>query len=338
MTVCLLHISLLWSVCEARLDVSQPDTFQAVELGHTVTFTCNIKSAARTRMWYTLNTERRLQLLASTDTLYNLTIFKEKSHRYEVQSDHISSFLTIPRTTWEDVGTYYCGVMDLRDIQFGQGTFLMITGANPISDSGVQQRESEPVQPGDSVTLSCSVHTGRCAAEHISVTWLKNSHHSAPQMIYYSGNKSCRRTESGETSCVYELLLRNLSSDDAGTFYCVLTSCGQTLFGNGTRIIVHRDVAFTESVDLSPTVIALMLSNTVLGIGTLVLVWTLCKNHKKDPTPASGSRDGSLEANQPGDAVMYAAVCSAPRGSSCRTAPVEYSSDAVVYSHVKYSQ
>ncbi|XP_028419511.1 signal-regulatory protein beta-2-like [Perca flavescens] len=211
-------------------------------------------------------------------------------------------------------------------------------GVNPISDSGVQQRESEPVQPVDSVTLSCSVHTGRCAAEHISVTWLKNSHHSAPQMIYYSGNKSCRRTESGETSCVYELLLRNLSSDDAGTFYCVLTSCGQMLFGNGTRIIVHRDVAFTESVDLSPTFIALMLSNTVLGIGTLVLVWTLCKNHKKDPTAASGSRDGSLEANQPGDAVMYAAVCSAPRGSSCRTAPVEYSSDAVVYSHVKYSQ
>uniref|UniRef100_A0A8D0DFQ3 Ig-like domain-containing protein n=1 Tax=Sander lucioperca TaxID=283035 RepID=A0A8D0DFQ3_SANLU len=240
MTVCLLHISLLWSVCEARIsDVSQPAAFQAVELGHTVTFTCYIKSAARTRVWYTLNTERRLQLLASTDTLYNLTIFEDKSHRYEVQLDHISSLLTIPRTTWEDVGTYYCGVMDLRDIQFGQGTFLMIKGANPISDSGVQQRESEPVQPGDSVTLSCSVHTGRCAAEHISVTWLKNSHHSAPQMIYYSGNKICQRTESGETSCVYELLLRNLSSDDAGTFYCVLTSCGQTLFGNGTRIIVH---------------------------------------------------------------------------------------------------
>ncbi|XP_032355246.1 signal-regulatory protein beta-2-like [Etheostoma spectabile] len=338
MAVCLLNMSLLWSVCEAQLsDISQPAAFQAVELGHTVTFTCNIKSAARTRVWYTLNTGRRLQPLASTDTLYNLTIIKDKSHRYEVQSDHISSLLTILRTTWEDVGTYYCGVMDLRDIQFGQGTFLMITGANPIRDSSVQQRESGPVQPGDSVTLSCSVRTGRCAAEHISVTWLKSSHPSAPQMIYYSGNKSCQRTESGETSCVYELLLRNLSSDDAGTFYCVLTSCGQTLFGNGTRIIVHRDVAFTESVELSPTVIALMLSNTVLGIGTLVLVWTLCKNHKKYPTAALESRDGSHEASQPGDAVTYAAVCSAPRGSSRRTAPMEYSSDAVVYSHVKFS-
>ena len=115
------------------------------------------------------------------------------------------------------------------------------------------------------MTLSCSVHTGRCAAEHISVTWLKNSHHSAPQMIYYSGNKSCRRTESGETSCVYELLLRNLSSDDAGTFYCVLTSCGQTLFGNGTRIIVHSK---TNLVSIT-IILSTIRSNSILRCITI---------------------------------------------------------------------
>jgi len=74
--------------------------------------------------------------------------------------------------------------------------------------------------------------------------WLKHSHHYAPEMISSSGNKnsSCQRTESGEMTCVYNLLMRNFSSDDAGTYYCVLTSCGQILFGNGTVIINSKTV------------------------------------------------------------------------------------------------
>lgn len=110
-----------------------------------------------------------------------------------------------------------------------------------ISDSVVQQPETQSVQPGGSVTLNCSVRIVHCAAEHTSVTWLKSSHHSAPQMIYSSGikNHTCQWSESGETTCVFNLLMKNLSSDDAGTYYCVVSSCGQTLFGNGTGIHVH---------------------------------------------------------------------------------------------------
>uniref|UniRef100_A0A8C9YVK3 Novel immune-type receptor 8 n=1 Tax=Sander lucioperca TaxID=283035 RepID=A0A8C9YVK3_SANLU len=218
------------STCAA--EISQPVPFQTVKLGDSATIECHIKSDLYKRVWYKFTTEKGLQLVAAFNNFFNRSIFPgDSQHHYSVKFDIINSHLSISAITWEDVGTYFCGVTQLNEILYGSGTFLI--------DSGVQQRESEPVQPGDSVTLSCSVHTGRCAGEHISVTWLKNSHHSAPQMIYYSGNKSCQRTESGETSCVYELLLRNLSSDDAGTFYCVLTSCGQTLFGNGTRIIVH---------------------------------------------------------------------------------------------------
>ncbi|KAM9335613.1 uncharacterized protein ABDE67_020612 [Symphorus nematophorus] len=127
----------------------------------------------------------------------------------------------------EDAGTYFCGVMNLYDVQFGQGTFLMIKA-----------------KVSDSVTLSCSVHTDHCAAELTSVMWLKNSHHSAPQMIYSSGNHNniCQKTQSGETTCVFDLLMRNLSSDDAGTYYCVVTSCGHTLSGNGTRVNIHSKI------------------------------------------------------------------------------------------------
>ncbi len=48
------------------------------------------------------------------------------------------------------------------------------------------------------------------------------------------------------------------------------------------------DAAFAYSVNLSPAVIALMLSNTVFVVVTLLLIWALCKKNKKknkkDPT------------------------------------------------------
>nr|ACU27026.1 novel immune-type receptor 26 [Dicentrarchus labrax] len=339
MMVCLLHISLLWSLCGAQLsDISQPASFQTVELGHTVTITCCIASAVRTRVWYKVTTGRRLQLVASTDTFYDMTTFREQSHHYTVKFDRLSSHLSISAATWDDAGTYYCGVINLNDVKFGSGTFLIIKGANMISNSVFQQPESQSVQPGDSVTLSCSVHTGHCAAEHTRVMWLKNSHHSAPQMIYSSGNDdhTCQRTESGGTTCMYKLPMSNLSSDDAGTYYCVVTSCGHSQLGNGTRINIHRDMI--EASDLSPAVIALMLSNIVLGMVIILLVWTLCKKHKKDPTAASRTSNESLEGNKTEEELFYSAVCSGPRGSSCRPALVECSGDTVVYSEVRKCQ
>uniref|UniRef100_A0A3P8TPQ5 Ig-like domain-containing protein n=1 Tax=Amphiprion percula TaxID=161767 RepID=A0A3P8TPQ5_AMPPE len=194
--------------------ISQPVSLQTLNLGDSATIECYIKSLMTKRVWYKLTTERKLH------------------------------HLNIAATSWDDVGTYFCGVMHLNDIQFGSGTFLMLKvvwfpfqGAKMISDSVVQQPESQSVQSGDSVTLSCSVHSGQCPAEHISVMWLKNSDHSAPEMIYSPGNENTCQTVSGVASCVNNLLIRNFSDDGAGIYHCVVTSCGQILFGNGTKLI-----------------------------------------------------------------------------------------------------
>ncbi|XP_068570014.1 signal-regulatory protein beta-2-like isoform X1 [Cebidichthys violaceus] len=326
------NVFLLWSLSVAQLsDVSQPVAFQTVKLGNSATIECHIKSELKKRVWYKFTPGEGLQLVAAFNYFYNQTVFADESHfRYSVKFDRINSHLSISATTWEDAGTYFCGVLQFKDIQFGTGTFLMLKGANVMSDSGVHQPESKSVQPGDSVSLSCSVQTGRCAAEHTSVTWLK-THHSAPKMIYSSGEKTC---QSEGTTCLYSHLMRNLSSDDAGTYFCFVTSCGQTLFGNGTRINIHNN-AVTKPAELSPAVIALMLSNIILGIVTLILIWTLCKSRRKYSSEAT---DGSSEGHQTGDALIYAPVCLAPRSFPPTQATVKYSGDSVIYSDIRHCQ
>ncbi|XP_031707337.1 signal-regulatory protein beta-2 isoform X2 [Anarrhichthys ocellatus] len=273
------NVFLLWSLSAAQLsDISQPVAFQAVKLGDSATIECHIKSELKKRVWYRYTPGEGLQLVAAFNYFYNQTVFADESHfRYSVKFDRINSHLSISATTWEDAGTYFCGVLQFKDIQFGSGTFLMLKGANVMS-------ESKSVQPGDSVSLSCSVQTGRCAAQH-------TSHHSAPQLMYSSGEKT---VQSEGTTCLYSHLMRNRSSDDAGTYFCIVTSCGQTLLGNGTRINIHNN-AVTKPAELSPAVIALMLSNIILGIVTLVLTWTLCKSRRKYSSEAT---DGSSEGHQ----------------------------------------
>ncbi|XP_029932057.1 immunoglobulin lambda-1 light chain-like [Myripristis murdjan] len=211
--------------------------------------------------------------------------------------------------------------------------------------SVVQQPESESVQPGDSVTLSCSVHTADCGGEHTSVFWLKSSESYGPEVIYSSGNKSesCKNTESGspQTSCVYKLPKQNLSSDDAGTYYCVVASCGETLFGNGTELYIKGNSIPTPPSHLDSTVVALACSTVIFGMAAfLLLVWTLCNCRCKHSTGKTGR---SSEGNQTGDDVNYAAVSLASRSSSSRTAnakhsrtaKAKHSADAVLYSEVR---
>uniref|UniRef100_A0A674E134 Ig-like domain-containing protein n=1 Tax=Salmo trutta TaxID=8032 RepID=A0A674E134_SALTR len=100
------------------------------------------------------------------------------------------------------------------------------------------------VQPGDSVTLNCTMHTDTCAGEH-SVYWFRHgSGESHPGIIYTHVDRSDQCEKSSEAgsptqSCVYNLPKRNLSLSDAGTYYCAVASCGEILFGNGTKLDIQ---------------------------------------------------------------------------------------------------
>ncbi|CAB1345277.1 unnamed protein product [Coregonus sp. 'balchen'] len=65
-------------------------------------------------------------------------------------------------------------------------------------------------------------------------------------IIYTHGDRSDQCEKSPEAgsptqSCVYNLPKRNLSLSDTGTYYCAVASCGEILFGNGTKLEIKDE-------------------------------------------------------------------------------------------------
>ncbi|XP_048885284.1 uncharacterized protein LOC125750949 isoform X1 [Brienomyrus brachyistius] len=228
--------------------VIQPSPFMTVEAGDDVTLECSFpKESAYFVFWFKLNFGQRPFLIAASHASRTQDTFNSNSTHYEVQQDGGMIQLIILKTEPADSGMYYCGTRKIVAIFFGAGTFLRIRGAEkqPIHRIVEQQPVSDTVQPGDSVSLQCTIETGSCAGEH-SVYWFRHgSGESLPGVIYSHRNRSdeCEKSpEAGSPtrSCVYSLPKGNLSSSDAGTYYCAVAMCGEMLFGNGTKIHIQE--------------------------------------------------------------------------------------------------
>ncbi|XP_008433332.1 uncharacterized protein LOC103480232 [Poecilia reticulata] len=316
-------VLLLCYLCEAEFsDVSQPVSVQTLKIGESVTIECFIKSIINNRVWYKLTADRRLQVIATYSSRYNWSVVSvdELKHRYSVNSNGNNNHLTISAASWDDAGTYFCGVLRLTDIQFGSGTLLMLKGVK-LNQSDVQP----PVGSEDAVPFSCTFHAAQCTAEDTGVMWLKTSQRSAPEVIHVSGktDDSCRRTERGEMTCEHKLFIRDVDSDGGGTYYCAATVCGQTHFGNVTMV-------FNSS--LNPTVVVLVTSNIIFGIMTLLLFWMLCKSQRK----ASARAPKRSFVDQTAESVIYSSLSSPHRSVDCQSSTVTYSTvDSVVYSDTR---
>uniref|UniRef100_A0A3P8Z213 Ig-like domain-containing protein n=1 Tax=Esox lucius TaxID=8010 RepID=A0A3P8Z213_ESOLU len=222
--------------------IHQPASFLAAQLGDQVTFECYVKREILYMVWYKLTTGRNMHHVAKADMFYKWVHYFDnfKDGRFNVTLKEGTSHLKVSSTKPEDAGIYYCGVVQLNYIEFGPGTLLVLKGAD-LNSTVTQQPVSDSVHPGDSVTLNCTINTETCEGEH-SVYWFRHdSGESPPGIIYTNGDRSgqCMKSpESGSPtqSCVYNLPKRNLSLSDTGTYYCAVASCGEILFGNGTKL------------------------------------------------------------------------------------------------------
>uniref|UniRef100_A0AAY4DFU5 Ig-like domain-containing protein n=1 Tax=Denticeps clupeoides TaxID=299321 RepID=A0AAY4DFU5_9TELE len=209
-------------------------------LGGSVTLPCYFNMESPLRMfWFKHVPGHEIKPIVSS--YYNQVSFEEEVNKskLDAETSDKSFNLTLKSIEASDEGSYLCGVNWYSKFYFGNGVFLFIKDSCTVQ---IQQHYLlDPASEGHDLTLNCTVVSGGCAGEH-SVYWFRHgTPGSHPGIIYTHGDRSAgceKNPEAGSStqSCVYHLPKRNLSTTDAGTYYCAVVACGQITIGNGTKL------------------------------------------------------------------------------------------------------
>ncbi|KAK7904650.1 hypothetical protein WMY93_017257 [Mugilogobius chulae] len=256
---------------------------------------CQTESVWPNRVWYKLGTNKNLHLIASTNKVFQQNPTFDP--RYSVKSSASETTLTILHMTKEDVGTYYCGIVNPDDIFFGSGTVLELEGDSKPVQTELQSPDYIRVQPGGSVTLTCSFNTNACS-EQTSVTWIKSGW-TTEIITQSSGIKNIVCGNTDGTSCVHNLTVKDVSSAEDGTYFCVVSACGHSL--TGTKIHVNSLVVTSEPDSFYSNGIALIVSNNLAVLVVFVLLFGLWRASTK----AGKCHDRKSMHNQPDDTLTY---------------------------------
>uniref|UniRef100_A0A4W6CWX7 Ig-like domain-containing protein n=1 Tax=Lates calcarifer TaxID=8187 RepID=A0A4W6CWX7_LATCA len=256
--------------------VHQDTAFISANVGDNLTLRCFYDSDAVKYYWYKQTLGQKLQPISNTykfDKSGNFHDEFKDNPRFTLETNAGMNHLKISDVQPSDSATYYCARDYLFMFEFAEGTIVSVKGSGLNIQALVHQSESETIQPGGSVTLNCTVHTGTCDGEH-SVYWFKSSEESHPGLIYTHGdrNDQCERKPNTQThTCVYNLPMKNLNLSHAGTYYCAVASCGHILFGNGTKLDIEDEdspvsVHFLGGAVTFTTILSVLLAFSVCVI------------------------------------------------------------------------
>nr|ACU27034.1 novel immune-type receptor 5 [Dicentrarchus labrax] len=289
----------------------QESGFISANVGDDLTLQCFYEDFAAKYHWYkqTLGQKpRRISITYMYDK--NGTFYHEfkNSPRFTLQTKAGENHLKISDVQISDSATYYCVSSSSFLFEFGAGTIVSIKGSGLNIPVSVHQSASETIQPGGSVTLNCTVHTGTCDGEH-SVYWFKTSEESHPGLIYTHGgrNDQCERKPNNQThTCVYNLPMQSLDLSHAGTYYCAVASCGHILFGNGTKLDVLDEVDSSVLVYFLSGALAF---TTILVVLLTVSMYKMNNSYKASESQArSAPSTAHAEGHQEADNLHYAAL------------------------------
>uniref|UniRef100_A0A7N9ASZ2 Ig-like domain-containing protein n=1 Tax=Mastacembelus armatus TaxID=205130 RepID=A0A7N9ASZ2_9TELE len=247
--------------------LKQDRMFVSVKTGGNVTLQCFYQSDVAARFyWYKQTLGQKPRIISSYYKYDKTVTFHNELNnpRFMLETGNGENHLAITDLSISDSGTYYCASSYLYMFDFAEGTVVSVQGSGLNIPAQVHQSASESIQPGGSVTLDCTVHTGTCDGEH-RVYWFKYSGQAHPGLIYTHGgsNDQCERKPETQThSCVYNLRMNSLNVSDAGTYYCAVASCGHMLFGNGTRLDLEVLIN-SDAYQYNSNIFSIMISGCV---------------------------------------------------------------------------
>ncbi|KAM8747229.1 uncharacterized protein AB9X84_015322 [Acanthopagrus schlegelii] len=290
--------------------IHQDKSFKSLETGNSLALTCFYEDNFPARIyWYKQPIGQKPQLISSFYKFEkNGTLYGEfkNNQRFTLDTRDGNNHLKISDLRISDSAVYNCISSYLSTLEILESTAVSVTGS-----ASVLQSASEIIQPGGSVTLNCTVHTGTCDGE-LSVYWFKQSQESHPGLIYTHGgrNDQCERKDNTQThTCVYNLPMKSLNLSHAGTYYCAVASCGHILFGDGTKL---------DSQDKGDSpVLVYFLSGALTFTSILVVLLALSvfkmrkrNTYQSTESQASFSAPSTTNAEGHGDAenLHYAAL------------------------------
>ncbi|XP_042258213.1 uncharacterized protein LOC121890028 isoform X1 [Thunnus maccoyii] len=253
--------------------VNQESGFLSVNVGEKLSLQCFHEVDVSSWLYWYKQTLGQKPRLISTFYVHDIngTFYDEfkNNPRFTLDTGNGKNHLMISDLHLSDSATYYCASSISYKFEFAEGTVVNVKGSGLNIQASVHQSASESIQPGGSVTLNCTVHTGTCDDGNHSVYWFKNSQESHQGIIYTHGgrNDQCERNNNTQTqTCVYNLPMKSLDLSHTGTYYCAVAACGQILFGNGTKLDVGYSpvlVYFLSGALAFTTILSVLLAFSV---------------------------------------------------------------------------
>uniref|UniRef100_I3KV91 Ig-like domain-containing protein n=1 Tax=Oreochromis niloticus TaxID=8128 RepID=I3KV91_ORENI len=287
---------------------------KTVQLGEPANITCalpNVVSSSGVH-WYKQSVGDTLKLIVSlyerAAPEYGQEIFKS---RFQAHYDKKFSNLTILKAVQDDEGIYHCGMIEWINPEW-TGTYLLVKGNTERTSNYIvvqQPIESNPVRPGDTANLQCSVlsdsENKSCPGDH-NVFWFRaGSNKSHPNILYTHENRTdqCEKRSDYQKRCVYHFS-KNVSSSDAGTYYCAVATCGEILLGNGTTVELKRT---TQLVFIQMAILITCLAISVIGNVFLICRRSVCKKSKGYESAITEVQTDNLFQSTEAD-INYAAL------------------------------
>ncbi|MED6256035.1 hypothetical protein ATANTOWER_018728 [Ataeniobius toweri] len=270
-----------------------------VPLGSTATLKCPLpdeKQSSSELQWYKQEAGNTVKFIVKLSENAEPTSESELlDSRLHATFKEKISILTISNTIQEDEGMYHCALIDWNKNTW-QGTYLLIKGNNGTSNYTVHKpKVSDPVHLGDSVTLQCSVlsdsEENTCSGD-LKLYWVKAGDKSLQDIIYTDENRENKCEEKSDSQqrrvCNFS---KTVSTSDAGTYYCAVATCGEIIFGNGTKV----DFASTSEPEFINRVITI----TCLAISLIInIIFIFCKTPESACKLPKGAEATSTQAKQ----------------------------------------